>query len=139
MLTNHSCHNTPSVVSRHCAQNRTLERHAYPSPMLGLRYAYATEVGKMCASALFLNISGYALSGYRRFRKSLHSVVPCYPLACPFRLPLISLATNCQKSVRREVKTLTYGRACFRSGMLMQASHFSHLIAALTLALSAGS
>lgn len=61
MLTNHSCHNTPSVVSRHCAQNRTLELRAYPTPMLGLRYAYATEVGKMCASALFFNTSGYAL------------------------------------------------------------------------------
>ena len=70
--------------------------------------------------------SGYALSGYRSFRKSLHSVVPCFPLACPLpyraslltlgniqeiltllsltRSLIISLGTNSQKSARREVK-----------------------------------
>ena len=71
--------------------------YAYPTPTLGLRYAYATEVGKMCAFELFFNTSGYVLSGYRRFRKSLHS-------RQPLLLPLISHACP-----------LLCGRACSRS------------------------
>ena len=33
---------------------------AYPTPTLGLRYAYATEVGKWCAFALDFNTSWFS-------------------------------------------------------------------------------
>ena len=40
--------------------------YVYPPPTLGLRYAYATEVGKMCAFALGSSSVGYRLYLYTR-------------------------------------------------------------------------
>ena len=80
--------------------------------------------------------SGYALSGYRSFRKSLHSVVPCFPLAfpLPYRASLLTLG-NIQEiltllSLTRSLIIslacpLLCKRACSRSKMKIHFTFYS--------------